>query len=76
MTMIGINIVGEILSFLTYKYVNFRTATMMYMRIYVLYQSKRPILVGVGLILIFQVIMNAWLLTHGEGRFISARRSR
>lgn len=48
--MVGINIV----------------ALMMYLRIYVLYNSKLGVLFGVGFVLLAQICVNAWLLTRGE----------
>lgn len=50
MTMIGITIV-EI---------------MMYLRVYVLYSSKRLLLCAVAFLLLFQIGMNGWLLTKGQ----------
>ncbi|KAF9453115.1 hypothetical protein P691DRAFT_659231, partial [Macrolepiota fuliginosa MF-IS2] len=50
MTVIGVSIV----------------ALMMYLRIYVLYNSKYGVLFGVGFILLAQISVNAWLLTRGE----------
>ena len=35
-------------------------------RIYALYQSRKWIVAGVGLLLLVQTTVNAWLMTHGE----------
>ncbi len=74
MTVIGINVVGEGTFFIVFGTQQYswssKPAIMMFMRIYVLYHTNRPILIGVGLVLLFQICMNAWLLTHGEGASI------
>lgn len=52
MTVIGINV----------------TALMMFLRIYAIYEGRKPVVIGVALILLVECSVNAWLLTYGIGR--------
>jgi len=73
MTLIGINIVGE-----DFDLSNFSagyngpigdTAMMMFLRVYALYKQQKIVLGILAFLLLFQVCMNGWLLTKGEGAF-------
>ena len=74
MTLIGINIVGKILDLLTFLFPAehndlMRVAMMMFLRVYALYNRQKIVLGIVIFLLLFQVCMNGWLLTRGEGAF-------
>jgi len=71
MTVIGINIVGEILDLFIFFSANFMggTAVMMFVRIYVLYNRQKIVLGIVIFLFLVQVCMHGWLLTRGEGTF-------
>ena len=44
-------------------------AAMMFLRVYALYNRQKIVVGIVTFILLFQVCMNGWLLTRGEGAF-------
>ena len=45
-------------------------AVMMFLRVYALYNRQKIVLGIIIFILLFQVCMNGWLLTRGEGAFL------
>lgn len=68
MTVIGINIVGEVLDLLIFFYLLMGgVAIMMFLRVYALYNRQKIVLGVVIFLYLFQVCMNSWLLTRGEG---------
>ena len=74
MTVIGINIVGKILDLLFFFSVERNgfmrdVAVMMFLRVYALYRGQKIVLGIVIFLFLFQVCMNGWLLTRGEGAF-------
>ena len=46
------------------------TAVMMFLRVYVLYKQQKIVLGVVIFLFLFQVCMQGWLLTRGEGAFL------
>ena len=58
MTLIGLNV----------------TALMMLLRVYAMYEKSKPIIFLCGIVFAVELGMNAWLLTHGVGAFISLLR--
>ena len=44
-------------------------AIMMFLRVYALYNRQKIVLGVVIFLFLFQVCMNGWLLTRGEGAF-------
>jgi hypothetical protein len=68
MTVIGINIVGEVRDLLIFSSAKHSgIAVMMFLRVYVLYTQRKIVLGIVIFLFLFQVCMNGWLLTKGEG---------
>ncbi len=52
MTLIGINV----------------TALMMFLRIYAIYEGRKPVVTVLAILLLVECSVNAWLLTYGIGR--------
>jgi len=79
MTVIGINIVGEdfCLSIFSAEHNVFirDVAMMMFLRVRALYKQQNIVLGIVAFLLLFQVCMNGWLLTRGEGTFFVSPQS-
>lgn len=72
MTMIGIEVVGELFRSRSHckhalSRFNRQSGLMMLLRIYALYYQQRWVVGVVAFLWLFQACMNGWLLTRGEG---------